>query len=332
MIDPNRNTTVIVDFSVCIHQLHNNLTSMEVEKEHIKAAIQANMVWLHSGLWLEALAGKNLNILYVTDSKPYWRTEYLTQEEVYTAIADRQREAYKAKYPKGRKKLEPKPIHYKGGRKYPDYSFGVCKKAMLDAATRNEFSVLSIHGYEADDLAAALVMTNRGLPEAERQNIVLATVDTDWMGLIDNNTTWFCLRGYDPRIRYSMSHINEWSKRRLGVTLDQPSDIWTVKTTQGDASDNLPPGSPLEVISLIEPPQQHRLWLNPNYSSMLKGLLTQASDNTDRLPVQAALNFLRKLGVNRFISPYQKPYAEVPTYDKTVDEIFQELLEAKEAT
>ena len=332
MIDPNKNTTVIVDFSVCIHQLHNNLTSMDVEKENLKAAIQANMVWLHSGLWLEGLAGSNLNIVYVTDTKPYWRTNYLLQEEVYSAIADRQRATYVAKYPKGRKTIAPKEIHYKGGRKRQEYPFKRCKKLMLESAERNEFSLLSIYGYEADDLAAALVMTNRMLPLDQQQNIVLATVDTDWMGLIDNNTTWFCLRGYDPRIRYSMDHINGWSARRLGVQLSCPSDIWNVKTIQGDASDNLPPGSPLEVISLVEPPMEHRLWLNPSYAPMFRGLLTQQPSGIGNLPVGAALDYLRRLGVNRFISPYQKPYAEVPTYDKTVDEIFQELLEAKEAT
>ena len=154
-------------------------------------------------------------------------------------------------------------------------------------------------------------MTNRMLPQDQQQNIVLATVDTDWMGLIDNNTTWFCLRGYDPRIRYSMDHINGWSARRLGVQLSCPSDIWNVKTIQGDASDNLPPGSPLEVISLVEPPMEHRLWLNPSYAPMFRGLLTQQPSGIGNLPVGAALDYLRRLGVNRFISPYQKPYIEV---------------------
>ncbi len=307
----NPRTTVIVDFSVCVHQLHNMLTSMDVEKDNLKAAIQANMVWLHSGEWIKPLVGDNINIVYVTDSKPYWRLDYLLQEEVYVPVFERQLAAYKERYPKGRKQFKPEPIHYKAGRKFPTPAFKSCKTKMLNAAHRNEFSVLSIKGYEADDLAAALVMTNRMMPKDQQQNIVLATVDTDWMGLIDNHTTWFCLRGYDPRVRYSMEHINEWSLRRLGTELSCPSDIWRVKTIQGDKSDNLPPGSPLEVIDLLQPPMEHRLWLREDTAPLLRTILTQEIDDKGNLPLDAALDYLRRLGVSRFISPYLPPFVEV---------------------
>lgn len=303
----NPKTTVIVDFSVCVHQLHNMLTAMEVEKDYLKAAVQAQMVWLHSGEWIKPLVGDNIQLVYVTDSKPYWRKDYLLQEDVYTGISDRAKEAYLKRYPKGKKQYKPEPVHYKAGRKFPEYEFTRTKKWMLEAAARNEFSVLSVHSYEADDLAAALVMTNRMLPQEQQNNIVLATVDTDWMGLIDDRTTWFCTYGYAPRVRYTMDHINGWAMRRLGTELSCPRDIWRVKTIQGDKSDNLPPGSPIEVIDLTEPPMEHRLWLRPEYAPMMRNLLTQEADNKE-LPLVDALNYIRKLGVNRFIKPYSALY------------------------
>lgn len=302
----NPKTTVIVDFSVCVHQLHNMLTAMEVEPENMKAAIQAQMVWLHSGEWIKPLVGDNIQLIYVTDSKPYWRNEYLLREEVYTGVADRAKEAYKERYPKGRKMYKPAPIVYKDGREKPWYimkAFNTTKKLMLEAAARNGFAVLSVHGYEADDLAAALVMTNRMLPKDQQNKIVLATVDTDWMGLIDDNTTWFCTYGYNPRVRYTMAHINGWAERRLKTTLTCPSDIWRVKTIQGDKSDNLPPGSPLEVIDLTQPPMEHRLWLSADHAPLLRNMLQQEVDSTE-LPLAAALDYIRRLGVNRFIKAY----------------------------
>lgn len=229
---------------------------MEVEPEYLKAAVQAQMVWLHSGEWIKPLVGDNIQLVYVTDSKPYWRVDYLKQPEVYEGIFDRAREAYKLKYPKGRKQFKPEEVHYKAGRAFPKPAFTKTKKQMREIADRNGFNMLSVHGYEADDLAAALVMTNRMLPKEQQNNIVLATVDTDWMGLIDDKTTWFCTFGYAPRVRYTMEHINGWSLRRLGTSLSCPSDIWRVKTQQGDKSDNLPPGSPIETFDLTQPPME----------------------------------------------------------------------------
>ncbi len=305
----NKPTTVIVDFSVCVHQLNNALNVIGLEKEYRKAAVQANMAYLGSGRWVEQLIGhKEYNMIYTKDSKPYWRTEYLLQEDVYNGIAERAFATYKEKYPKGRKAYKPVAIHYKGGRKLPNSDFTTTKRRMLICAERNEFNMLGFHGYEADDLAAALVMTNRMLPVNDQREIVLATVDTDWMGLVDKNVTWMCSKGYEPRIRHTMEHINEWSLRRLGTNLTCPSDIWKVKTIKGDSSDNLPPGSPIEVIDLTTPPVQHRLWLDREKAPLLRTLLKSEPNQVDPDKTANALNYLRQLGMNPFIKPYNKDH------------------------
>jgi hypothetical protein len=43
---------------------------------------------------------------------------------------------------------------------------------------------------------------------------------------------------------------------------EQPSDIWGFKTRYGDKSDSLPAGSPREVIDLLNPPDEFKLWNN----------------------------------------------------------------------
>jgi len=126
----------------------------------------------------------------------------------------------------------------------------------------------------------------------------LATVDSDWMGLISPRTMWFCLKGYEPRVRHSEESINGWATRRLKTALTHPSQLWDVKSTQGDKSDNLPAGSPLDVISLLEPPDQYKLWLNSDFQTRLSLVF----DNPTRpIPAAKAIEYLQRQGFRAFI-------------------------------
>lgn len=344
-----RNTTVIIDFSVAAHQLHSAYIAAGLEscvagsnvenpkkalESLYKSFIQAQMGHMMSLDWLGKLKPEKSNILLAADVKPYWRAEYLVRPEVVARIpqklkADQKRrdrlvellEKYQgydldAVTPEAIQdqteilELTDKlKVCYKGGRKFPEYSFTKLKKDMYRLAADQGWNVLSKPGYEADDHAASVVMLNRSLPEAQQNNILLITVDADWMGLVDDRTTWFCMHGWKPRVRaLGSAETSEWVKRRLKVrnpdaVARDPKQIWEVKTEQGDKSDNLPKGSPLEVISLVEPPEKYRLWNDLDYSAEVLGHLLGASQPAlDGNPARA---FLKELGASTFISNYE---------------------------
>lgn len=301
-------TTVILDFSVFAHQLHNSFASAGAEKDkhHWKGILEAQATWMLSGRWLGNLVDPNhMQLIAVCDSKPYWRKEYLLRPEVYETIQSVKR---------GKVVQNDKPIHYKGGRKFPEYHFTKVKEKLTEFCESVGLQFLRVPGYEADDLAASLVVTNRLQPARWKQNIILATVDADWLGLVDANTTWFCSHGWHPRVRGSMEQINEWSRRRLKTSLEKPSDIWRVKAEQGDVSDNLPAGSPIEVIDLLNPPEEHRLWETPLSKLLTRMLLEPQPLNTRVLTkVEPAVEYLRQMGIPKFIKQYDAEDKEQPS-------------------
>ena len=154
-------------------------------------------------------------------------------------------------------------VHYKAGRKFPEATFTKLKKAMREVATAQGWLELGHQFYEADDIAASIVRANR--LRSEPHNLILVTIDSDWLGLLDEHTKWFFMHGWFPRIRDTESSaFDSWSMRRLKRTFDEPRQLWDYKAKVGDKSDNLPSGTPLEVIDLLNPPEGHRslqLWV-----------------------------------------------------------------------
>lgn len=327
-----RKQTIILDLSVVCHQLHHNLLSAQVEKEHYQGWLKAQMAWVMSGEWLGSLQAEDSQVILVCDTKPYWRVEYLTRPEVVVAI-DRPRKGSRnmaalrdirailadpEERPTGQilkdlqtehdHLLETLVVHYKAGRKLPEASFTKLKGEIQKLVASQKWRSIREPGYEADDLAAALVMVNRSLPEADRNQIILGTVDADWMGLVDVQTTWFCLHGWTPRVRNldnGAVSLNFWCQKRLKKTVDHPEEIWDLKTVQGDKSDNLPPNSPIEVISLVAPPEEHRLWQRPGIRGILRNwLLNHGDPAVSPVKIAGATAHLRSLGVRRVIRPF----------------------------
>jgi hypothetical protein len=182
-------------------------------------------------------------ILWVGDDKtaPYWRhKEYwdlLEAGEIIHSAKKQQR-------------------GYKGGRNSCPYQQWIAKR--LYKATDS----WTVPGYEADDLAAAVVKTC-----TDRQ-IYLLTIDTDWMQLINEYTTWVCVKGFHPPIR-SLETLPVWFQAKLDkeskkvqnqLNSSNPKDIVKWKMLTGDSSDNLPKGTPQHMFDLLEPRPEHRLW------------------------------------------------------------------------
>ncbi len=280
---------IVVDTSVFLHKLDQSI-EFEHDAPEFQSAIKANLAWLMSGQWLgEELKPLMGNMVFVQDTKPYWRAEYLkdlrnvvdipkptrarSESGKARALKESQEKAAIVKAAMAEKEptdadleiLETARreygIDYKAGRKFPEYRFKKIRKLVSSFLKELGAATLEAYSYEADDLAASLVKTNSraGNP----WNILLLTVDSDWLGMLNENVTWVCMTGYAPTVRDTIDSINGWALKRLGATLGTWRDIWDIKSHQGDDSDNLPPsaGHLLPVIDLLNPPLEHMYWL-----------------------------------------------------------------------
>lgn len=251
---------VVVDTSVFIYQLENHLSGQGntayqewVAKgqgaQFTNLVTRAAVLWTHSGLWLPEefrlwcdREGRpvppRVSYLWAVDSKystgTYWRQSFLT-ETGFT-------------------------ITYKEGRKPKSDLWGQLFRQVTKAAKQEGGTQLSVTGYEADDIAAAVSRTVTEQHPHDR--VSLLTVDTDWLGLLTPQVTWFSTVGYFPQVRNNMESFNLWAKRRSMGQFNHPHELWDYKSEHGDKSDALPAGSPLAVISLVKPPQIYDLTLN----------------------------------------------------------------------
>jgi hypothetical protein len=308
-----------------------------------KSVIQACFVWLISGEWLGPLRDEHDSIIFTGDVKSpfdsrgnrckhndqdvqvtsgYWRHWYLMQPEVYQQIPDATKN--KRRRPDTKKPLAymTGPLHYKSGRKFPSDALGRVRGEVERLIAAKGYTLLRSRGDEADDHAALLVRLNDQLPPDRKRRLTLLTVDGDWCQLISPGVTWFCMHGYYPRIRANVGDLNRWKSvtgpngsiakihRRYGADsfpseLQEPRDIIRMKALIGDESDSLPPGSPPEVIDLMNPPA--RFDLMNDYKSVLRAaeaLTVGPNMLTDAKTVEGARRFLRANAVMVPVPPY----------------------------
>jgi hypothetical protein len=320
---------VVIDLSVAYHQMHDTLVGCQLSPKDWLPVVKAQLVWMMSCKWLDSRFGPADQVILACDVKPYWRSEYLTRPEVLATMTDRGTKATQKKTAKLAELLtrrlpleemmeenrhywepietdiaelaEDLKIAYKAGRKFPEQTFVKLRDQIRKLCADQGWPMLQRSGYEADDWAATVRVLNDRLPEPN--NLTLVTVDSDWMGLVNERTNWFCMKGWVPRSRtYRSTEFDKWTARRLSCTVKEPFQIWDVKQRQGDKSDNLPKGSPLEVISLLEPPKEFRLWDQPRAAVEVNCLLTVGPSPV--VPdVAKAVDFLRSSGIPLFIRP-----------------------------
>jgi 5'-3' exonuclease len=122
---------------------------------------------------------------------------------------------------------------------------------------------LTFTGFEADDVIATAVKL---FPE---RKIIIVTVDTDLMQLVNNNVVWCSAGGHYPVVRdveNSLVWLNAYLDKEPSFVRSKlnpnltPQSIIDLKVLRGDSSDSLPPGTPREIIDLFNPPQQFKLW------------------------------------------------------------------------
>ena len=260
---------VIIDFRVFTYNILHHYRMIKANYDQQTCLNWLRAAWaLNINRGFTGLPYFDHTVVVVDDSNPYWRTEYLN----------------KLGFPL-----------YKDGRKDKDdvwYEVAESGKQYICHA-KSPYHYLSFTGYEADDIAAAITRIN-----APRL-ILLHTIDSDWSGLIKDgalkSTTlnnlihckspieptvvWANQAHWTPRIRDEYG-LKTWASARLKVNLDCPTHLWEIKAIQGDRSDNLPPGSPLCVIDLNEPPQEFDILNTPELRVQVEEVAHCYNSNT----------------------------------------------------
>lgn len=310
-IDPLKPLMIVVDTSVLLHKL-NQSTPMGHGDPQLESMIKANLTWLLSGAWLGyELRPLMRSMVFAKDVKQYWRSDWLLdirntinlprKTKALTALAEKVRDllALETKTEEqldqiddGIDKLN---VKYKAGRSLPEYKFTKIKKLVYRYLDQLGVNQMGSQGYEADDMAAAIVATNTA--NGSPFNILLLTVDTDWLGLVNPSVTWCCMTGFTPTVRDTIDVVNSWAEHKLKSTLTTWRDIWDIKGEKGDAADNLPrsAGQLLPVIDLLNPPVAHRFW--KTHPSLVASMFTNSDPRFTIEDAKAAQNHLRMLGL-----------------------------------
>lgn len=187
---------------------------------------------LHLPIWSHEQ--QRYQLLMIDDFKynngEYWRHRYLkrnfTQGLKYKGSRN-----YKARPPLYYQLLE-------AGREY-------CKIANIP--------YFSYKGFEADDFAGAIYNIVKG---RSTRPIIFYTVDSDWGQLVSDDDRilfYYCnSRAWKSRFR-DEAWMKQWILEKQSIPLQDVKDIVDYKHEHGDKADNLIPGSPKEVIDLINP-------------------------------------------------------------------------------
>lgn len=223
-------------------------------------------------------------LLWVGDSKPYWRKRYFPA--------------------------------YKDKRTLPS-------EAQLYIVSRlvEMTQTLTFREFEADDIAA--LVTQIFHKHRERfTTLNLVTVDTDWMGLVGKGVTWIDTGGYEPRVR-GVVEAEAWMYKKLShksmlgkytpPTPFQASDIWQYKIATGDKSDNLPAHCEPFLIDLMHPHPNYVLWERPDALLATKAAMCTVRYLEDPLSLELQMS---KLGTDFPIRIVDNSHSEY--YDREV--------------
>jgi hypothetical protein len=215
----------IIDLSVLAHKANALRLDDPIGRKrgYLGSWVKSNISVISTFDWdTEALGSDQSAIVFVLDSKPYWRAGELKKVGI----------AYK----KGRKSRTRKGLSY-------------FKALLARELITLGIPVLGLPGQEADDMASLFCRT-----KPKDLAIRLVTTDNDWCGLIDpvNSIDWYCLQGYNPRYRATLAHVQE-SRQGKESKITDLDDFYQIKARIGDKGDNLPPGCPIWAVDLLNP-------------------------------------------------------------------------------
>lgn len=206
---------------------------------------------------------------------------------------------------------------------YPEYKGGRSVKPPLLHSIRDvglqyilspkkDITYLEFEGYEADDIAGAIVKAKRSAQLALQWNsydneereqvkrianrpVILVTVDKDWMQLVGDGVLWVDTGGYRPPVAYEAEAV-EWAYKRHSWLIEHPYEIVELKVAEGDKSDNLPAGADIGLIDLSNPPKDFCLY--EQHKEVFDSLLINQANSYNETDFNKALNYLISLGVD----------------------------------
>jgi 5'-3' exonuclease len=269
------NNLLLVDTNGFNHFIVEKILNGQLAVYDLEKLMRINLVYMLTGTMTRGLDDKTpLQVVFLTDSKPYWRESLL-------------------------KTLD---INYKGKRQNKHQMAKVSllnmvtetlEKTLFDLCKCCTFNLYSVHshnyetvGYEADDLAAGVILNVKN----NFKQIFVLTDDTDWLPFtFIENVTWLGIADRNPRVR-TKDVVLEWvkksntftmTKERKAFSINCPRDIWAFKSYFGDTSDNLRGDKKdkteekySKYIDLFNPHHPFECWNEPDFLLNFYGCLT----------------------------------------------------------
>jgi hypothetical protein len=294
---------VVVDFMVYAWAIFNHVQELQhlYSPELIEKIIKA--LWaakINRGP--DMLPSHDYRIVVVSDKRfeehgTYWRGVEVLRDERMEIVWEEYCE-------NTGKNLKEQAVGYKGNRRDKNDNFYQVVEIGWDYATKY-FPCFKQEGFEADDWAGAIYRISRDTRgTCHDRQILLSTIDRDWSGLVDEShkVYWANTRYPGPKERIQERLAGEdqvllHTEIKMGVKIDHPVEIFRAKHEQGELSDNLPPGSPLEYIDLSEPHPKYQIEKLTQYAQLV--LECEAKESNVRFDhFEKAASALRKTGVD----------------------------------
>lgn len=252
------NPLLAVDWMSVVHSV-SQITASTPDLERYEHVRHLMTFLLNNGPLISF--NNNYRVILLKDSKPYWRTNVFEE--------------------------------YKGNRtKDHGPEFGQIVELANNIGQAFGFQSFEFPGYEADDWAGELYRMRKE-NEIDR-DIVLWTVDSDWMQLVSDEMRiiWANVGPWRPLLRGTVETC-QWALRRMNIGITDPKEIASVKFMYGDSVDNLPATAAFELYDLVEPcPEKYRA----PYSNELKLEMLNLKPNQNKANKQQSLDLITRRG------------------------------------
>lgn len=317
---------LVTDFMVLAWNVHSSAEKVSeiYGSSNLEVVIKALWAYyLNRGPYY--LQETNWRHIIVSDERDseggYWRHHQITLDNRMTEVWNNyEKNKKRRKKTKVLEEKESAPRGYKGSRRSKSDLFlvviGIGKQYC-----QQYLNYFSAPGFEADDWAGAIFrlvsqaeIGVKSLSETEVPNSVplevkrlklFYTIDRDWTQLVNHKLRclWATTRKPGEREMFqdrvaSDVDIIAHAEIKLGHKISSPQELAIIKSKVGDMGDNLPPGTPIEYMSLIH---QHPLYcLEEEAKPLMRKLLVELRDprgNTHLKHMREAEELLIKLGI-----------------------------------
>lgn len=277
----NKISLVIIDTNVFLHSVITQYERTGVEASDLAEKILFfNAMYMLSGAYLENILPTScdqVEIVFAMDVAPYWRSPKLENLGV----------VYKGKRYKNTQSHRAQIINPMKESLY-NFLMSAYDLPLFSMYQDRESLSMPLLGFEADDIAAGLVLTQ----SQNYDKVYVLTNDHDWIPFTSfSNVIWLNFNESYPRVR-GQSVALEWlkscsesqkSKERKAFVWKDVRDLWRFKAWFGDTSDNIPgdkkdktDGRYLQFIDLFNPTPGCECWMQPDFYEKFKSSKTKA--------------------------------------------------------